>query len=1665
MIVNRLAANADPAGTAAETGNGRVNLNRALTDTATASIKPAATPGGGPLVGPYVIAAPSDINTATHQGQQKVSGVTTTYTSGNVTEYFEGDSINFRFNLSSTSTSTRAGVLEVRYSVEDASCDFFDGSFVLGTWDGSAAPIVVVSGTAVWTVSLDGPATLDGTEWVQRLDISKTAGSGGEITVNYYLTVEDDIGTCSGSSQHSRLNAPADGGDVLSAGAKNVPVPGGQIVKFPDIVVTKFIDRNADGDYTDPGELATAGEYEFTLDGTTTLATDANGQVVFASVTPDGDHTVTEQQIDFTAGTYAFSTGSGTNCTFVGSTATANVAAGSSGNVQDANCDFFNVLQDGTIEVIKVLDPTDDPGLFNLQIDGVTEEADASHNGTTGDVTVGVGNHSVGETAGTGTDLGDYTATTSCTATGGAPFDTDGTVTVGAGEAWVCTITNTRNTGSIEVVKDFVGTAGLVDLLVDASTEVSDVGDGGTTGAVTVNTGDHSASEAAGTGTDLGDYNSTYSCLEDSNGASPINGSGTTTASIPVEDGDAWTCTFTNTRKTGSIEVVKELVPSDDTGQFNLQIDGVTAVTDVGDGGTTGEVTVDTGLHNVGETAGTDTVLADYESSIECRDLDGAGAVIASGADAGPLNVTVNEDDGIVCTITNFNPNPAIAEAADILLDKVGVLDDTVVAPDGIANPGDVINYSFTITNTGNVTLTNVDLTDAGLTTISAITDVAGDGVAVLAPGDVETATGTYLITQADIDAGVYDNTATSTGDCPDGTVDCASDDDPHSEPIAEAADILLDKVGVLDDTVVAPDGIANPGDVINYSFTITNTGNVTLTNVDLTDAGLTTISAITDVAGDGVAVLAPGDVETATGTYLITQADIDAGVYDNTATSTGDCPDGTVDCASDDDPHSEPIAEAADILLDKVGVLDDTVVAPDGIANPGDVINYSFTITNTGNVTLTNVDLTDAGLTTISAITDVAGDGVAVLAPGDVETATGTYLITQADIDAGVYDNTATSTGDCPDGTVDCASDDDPHSEPIAEAADILLDKVGVLDDTVVAPDGIANPGDVINYSFTITNTGNVTLTNVDLTDAGLTTISAITDVAGDGVAVLAPGDVETATGTYLITQADIDAGVYDNTATSTGDCPDGTVDCASDDDPHSEPIAEAADILLDKVGVLDDTVVAPDGIANPGDVINYSFTITNTGNVTLTNVDLTDAGLTTISAITDVAGDGVAVLAPGDVETATGTYLITQADIDAGVYDNTATSTGDCPDGTVDCASDDDPHSEPIAEAADILLDKVGVLDDTVVAPDGIANPGDVINYSFTITNTGNVTLTNVDLTDAGLTTISAITDVAGDGVAVLAPGDVETATGTYLITQADIDAGVYDNTATSTGDCPDGTVDCASDDDPHSEPIAEAADILLDKVGVLDDTVVAPDGIANPGDVINYSFTITNTGNVTLTNVDLTDAGLTTISAITDVAGDGVAVLAPGDVETATGTYLITQADIDAGVYDNTATSTGDCPDGTVDCASDDDPHSEDLPQNPLISIVKAFAVDPSVVAGGAGSFVHARRRPTTGNVTLSDALVEDTGVLAADSGRIGVRHESPGDRRCRVGRRRRRRRPDSRVAHHHLGSWTVRNHHRELHGRLLCPRGGWCRRHSRCGRCQHRVQRRQHGDGQS
>nr|WP_275982793.1 hypothetical protein [Ochrobactrum sp. BTU2] len=79
---------------------------------------------------------------------------------------------------------------------------------------------------------------------------------------------------------------------------------------------------------------------------------------------------------------------------------------------------------------------------------------------------------------------------------------------------------------------------------------------------------------------------------------------------------------------------------------------------------------------------------------------------------------------------------------------------------------------------------------------------------------------------------------------------------------------------------------------------------------------------------------------------------------------------------------------------------------------------------------------------------------------------------------------------------------------------------------------------------------------------------------------------------------------------------------------------------------------------------------------------------------------------------------------------------------------------------------------------------------------------------------------------------------------------------------------------------------------------------------GETITYSFLVTNTGNVTMTNVTVDDPLLANAGVSLD---QGPQTLAPGASFTFTATYTPVQADIDAGKVENTATGTGNPPSG--------------------------------------------------------------------------------------------------------------------------------------------------------
>ena len=280
------------------------------------------------LASPNVYAGANDIDVEDHEGQLKPSN---TWSNGNITTYKEGENINFRFEVKSDNPAS--GRMKVQFTVDDPFCKFFDGTFVLGS-------IQNISGTSP-TVTKFGSPVDAGEDWEQSLDVGFSAK--GNSTVNYTLKLSNEAGECNGSSQHTQLAKVS--GDFKNIGSMTVPIPAKDIIELPEIYVEKWVDTNSDGQVD---RRATQGEWSFKLDNGTPVATDANGKVTFTNVTPDGNHTITES--NGPAG-QTFLSGSGTNCTFSGSTATANVAQGTTS--KNATCIFNNGTAPGKIKIVK----------------------------------------------------------------------------------------------------------------------------------------------------------------------------------------------------------------------------------------------------------------------------------------------------------------------------------------------------------------------------------------------------------------------------------------------------------------------------------------------------------------------------------------------------------------------------------------------------------------------------------------------------------------------------------------------------------------------------------------------------------------------------------------------------------------------------------------------------------------------------------------------------------------------------------------------------------------------------------------------------------------------------------------------------------------------------------------------------------------------------------------------------------------------------------------------------------------------------------------------------------------------------------------------------------------------------------------------------------------
>jgi hypothetical protein len=283
----------------------------------------------------------------------------------------------------------------------------------------------------------------------------------------------------------------------------------------------------------------------------------------------------------------------------------------------------------------------------------------------------------------------------------------------------------------------------------------------------------------------------------------------------------------------------------------------------------------------------------------------------------------------------------------------------------------------------------------------------------------------------------------------------------------------------------------------------------------------------------------------------------------------------------------------------------------------------------------------------------------------------------------------------------------------------------------------------------------------------------------------------------------------------------------------------------------------------------------------------------------------------------------------------DNTATANGTPSSGTL--VPPTASASVPVAPAGP----KLSVLK-TAAAPvetgvDGVINAGDTITFTYVVTNTGNVTINSVVPVDAGPTfntiagtgTLGAFTLVSTTNGATsgstLAVNESGTYTAVYTLSAVDAyrAAGIalagtpVQNSATATGSPITGTLAAVTPSNAKTTiPANPKMSIAKSFVFTTDTGTLTK---ADVGDVITYTYVVTNTGNVSITSLSINDihegvalSGQPANETLTSdgplapgtVSSDSVAnnavysTIRPGATVTFTYVHTVTQAEVDAG-----------------------------------------------------------------------------------------------------------------------------------------------------------------------
>jgi uncharacterized repeat protein (TIGR01451 family) len=817
--------------------------------------------------------------------------------------------------------------------------------------------------------------------------------------------------------------------------------------------------------------------------------------------------------------------------------------------------------------------------------------------------------------------------------------------------------------------------------------------------------------------------------------------------------------------------------------------------------------------------------------------LPSTAKLVAEGSDdltATPVSVTSSVD--VTC--------------ANVLTPKIVVTKACPVAPVG---PGQLLVYSGTVSNAGDVTLTDVVV----------VSDQPGANtpvftVARLAPGEVANFTGSYT---APVNCSSTSTlTARAASVCGVAVTSSAS----STCPILTTPQIAV--------TVVCPTGIVAPGSVLTYGGTVQNTGDIPLNNVVV----------VSDRPGPNttlftVARLAPGATANFTGNYTVPANSVCGVVTTVTASGKDSCTGTAV--------ANTAVANCSVTTAPSIAV---TLACPTAPVAIGAQVTYTGTVRNSGNVILNNVNV-------------VSGQGDSVFtAPSLAPGASSNFVVVMtAPADACSVSRTVTATGSDACSTV-IVSNTASATCPLVTAPRITV--------TQNCPANPVSLGGVLTYTGTVANAGNVTLTNVVVLSDRTGTTPVFT------VATLAPGASANFTGSFTVPAGS----ACSVTSTLTGS---GNDRCAGTRVTAS--VTTTCPVLT--MPAIQVTQACPSTPTAQGGTLTFTGTVKNTGNITLTDVVVLNDRVGTTPVFK------AATLAPGAVANFSGRYTVP-----TNCCTVSSTLTATAKDSCSQVSVQDTATSVcPVLTSPKIVVTKV--------CPTKTLEPGDLLKYTGTVSNAGNITLVDVTVTNSQSTGGARIL-----GPITLAPGETVNYAAAYIV-PVDF-CGTDTVTASGYGSCTQALVTSSV---TTTCPVTTSPRILV--------TQSCPTLPTLRGGTHTFTGTVSNPGNVTLTNVFVINNQPEPNTPVL-----GPITLAPGVLVSFSGSYTAPAACCEI-LSTLTASGQDRCGGTTVSATSS---KLCPLMSTPIISVTR---VCPTTAVPVGGQFTFSGTVSNTGDVYLTNVFV--------------------------------------------------------------------------------------------